>query len=93
VLLATNPAGHTVEVTTRTTWIVPQADGGTVTNFTMAHAANNAQSAPLSNANRANWTFSNNRLLYAHGWVLGFAAMQPGVMAPSTTPGVSEAAL
>jgi hypothetical protein len=71
VLLASDPSGHTVEVSTRTAWLIPQVDGGTVTNFTMAHAANDAHTSAISNGGRANWTFSNNRLLYAHGWILG----------------------
>ncbi|MBV9354346.1 MAG: right-handed parallel beta-helix repeat-containing protein [Chloroflexi bacterium] len=70
VVLADNPTGHQVEVTTRTAWILGQADGVTVDGFTMADAANDAQTGALSNGRHANWTIQNNNLSAAHGWVV-----------------------
>lgn len=67
VVLADDPAGHTVEVTTRKYWIVGRSSDVTVEGFTMKHAANEAQSGALKNNGYDNWTVRNNDLSYAHG--------------------------
>jgi nitrous oxidase accessory protein NosD len=48
VLLAKDPAGHTVEVTTRTRWIVTDADGIVIEGIRMRHAANDAQEGAIT---------------------------------------------
>ena len=69
VILGDNPEGHTVEVTTRQAWIVARSDDVTVENFTMKHAANDAQAGALSSGDRSNWTMQDNVLSDAHGAV------------------------
>jgi hypothetical protein len=70
VALADNPAGHTVEVTTRQRWLITAADGVTIQGFTMKHAGNDAQSGAIANDRHANWTLQHNTLSDAHGDVV-----------------------
>ncbi len=67
VVLADDPAGHVVEVTTRQYWIIGRADNVTIRGFTMKHAATPAQQGALSNGGHANWTIEGNTLSDAHG--------------------------
>ncbi len=73
VVLADDPAGHRVEVSTRRQWVVGGSGGVTIENFSMRHAANEAQTGAIKNAvpgiaqGYDNWTVRNNRLSYAHG--------------------------
>jgi hypothetical protein len=69
VVLADDPAGHTVEVTTRTGWIVGLSDGVIIRGFTMRHAANDSQNGAIENKGRSRWTIENNVLSDAHGAV------------------------
>ncbi|HEX8940884.1 MAG TPA: right-handed parallel beta-helix repeat-containing protein [Candidatus Limnocylindrales bacterium] len=48
VVLATDPAGHEVEVTTRTRWVVTDADGIVIEGLRMRHAANDAQEGAIT---------------------------------------------
>ena len=66
-MLADDPSGHRVEVSTRRQWVVGGSGGVTVENFTMTHAANEAQGGAVNNNGHSNWTVRNNRLSYAHG--------------------------
>lgn len=70
VVLADDPTKGSVEVTTRTRWIVIQADGVTIQGFTMKHAANDSQSGAIGNDDRSNWTLRNSVLSDAHGGVV-----------------------
>ncbi len=47
IVLGDNPAGRTVEVSTRTRWVVPLVNGVTVAGFRMRHAANDSQTGAL----------------------------------------------
>jgi hypothetical protein len=67
VVLARNPAGHVVEVSTRTGWIDTEADNVTIQGLTMRHAANPAQTGAVGNQARNAWTLQNNRLYDANG--------------------------
>lgn len=70
VVLADNPSGHVVEVSTRTRWIDTQADNITIQGFTMRHAANPAQTGAIGNQGRNGWTLQNNRLYDSHGAIV-----------------------
>lgn len=70
VILADNPQGHTVEVTTRQYWINGQSDNVTIQGFTMKHAASPAQLGALENDGHADWTIQNNVLSDTHGAVV-----------------------
>jgi parallel beta-helix repeat protein len=73
IVLADNPTGHTVEVTTRARWIVGQAENVTIQNFRMRHAANDAQAGALGNDGYSNWTIQDNVLSDAHGAVVSLS--------------------
>jgi hypothetical protein len=70
VVLADNPTGRTLEVSTRTSWVKSQADGITIANMTMRHAANDALTGALSNDGHSNWMVRNSKLSDAHGAVV-----------------------
>ncbi len=70
VILADDPRGHLVEVTTRQYWIIGQSDNVIIQGFTMKHAATPAQYGALSNDGHDNWTIQNNTLSDAHGAVV-----------------------
>jgi nitrous oxidase accessory protein NosD len=70
VILADDPRGHMVEVTTRQYWITGKSDNVTIQGFTMKHAATPAQHGALSNDGHDNWTIQNNTLSDAHGAVV-----------------------
>jgi hypothetical protein len=68
VILADDPTGHTVEVTTRTRWVQGASGDVTIEGFTMKHAANPGQAGgALSNNGYDNWIVRNNDLSWAHG--------------------------
>ena len=72
VVLADDPEGHTVEVTTRQQWMTGGADDVTIRGFTMRHAANGREFGAITNRHdggvhyHRNWTLENNRLYDAH---------------------------
>ena len=67
VILADDPTGHTVEVTTRTRWVVGASDDVTIEDFAMKHAANPAQAGgAIRNNGHNNWTVRHNDLSWAH---------------------------
>ncbi len=71
VVLADDPTGHTVEVTTRSAWVVGASSDVVVEDLTMKHAANEPQrEAAIRNDGYANWTVQNNVLSDAHGAVV-----------------------
>jgi parallel beta-helix repeat protein len=70
IVLAQDPTGHTVEVTTRTSWVKGGAANVTVRGFTMKHSANKAQLGALTNSGFGNWKIENNNLSYAHGVIV-----------------------
>lgn len=72
VLLADDPRGHTVEVTTRTNWVVVKSDNVSIVGFTMKHAANDAQTGALTANGFSNLTVRGNTLSDAHGDALAF---------------------
>lgn len=74
VLLADDPAGHTVEVTTRTGWIVGRSDGVTIRGFTMKHAANDSQNGAIENSGYSQWTIEDSELSDAHGAMVSLTA-------------------
>jgi parallel beta-helix repeat protein len=66
-LLAADPTGRLVEVTTRRHWIVGEADGVVVRGFRMRHAATPAQHGAIANFGHSDWTIEQNVLSDAHG--------------------------
>lgn len=62
VLLGEDPAGRSVEVTTRPSWVVGASDGVTVRGVTMKHAAETG----LWNGGRSGWTVEDSDLSHAH---------------------------
>lgn len=71
VVLAENPAGHTVEVTVRRHWVAGESGGVTIEGIAMKHAANDSQNAgAITNGGYSNWTVRNNVLSDAHGAVV-----------------------
>ncbi len=74
VIMADDPRGHMIEVTTREYWITGQSDNVTIQGFTMKHAAPPAQHGALSNDGYDNWTIQNNTLSDAHGAVVSLLA-------------------
>ncbi len=71
VVLGEDPSWRTVEVTTRTRWVIGQANNVTIRGFTMQHAATDALGGGISiGGSNSNWTIEDNRLLHAHGGVL-----------------------
>jgi parallel beta-helix repeat protein len=67
ILLADDPSGHTVEVTTRSSWITIAANGVTVDGFTMRHSSNPAQTGAVAVLGASHVTLRNNQLAYARG--------------------------
>jgi parallel beta-helix repeat protein len=67
IILADNPAGHVIEVSTRTMWIDTESDNVTIQGLTMRHAANPAQVGAVGNQGRNGWTLQNNQLYDTHG--------------------------
>jgi parallel beta-helix repeat protein len=72
VVLADNPGGHMVEVTTRTNWVVIRSNNVTIQNFTMKHAANDSQSGALTANGYSGLTVKDSVLSDAHGDTLSF---------------------
>lgn len=70
VVLADDPRGRRVEVSTREWWILGGANDVTIDGFTMKHAATPAQYGAISNNGHANWTVRNNVLSDVHGAVV-----------------------
>ncbi|HET9017643.1 MAG TPA: right-handed parallel beta-helix repeat-containing protein [Thermomicrobiaceae bacterium] len=70
LILGENPAGHTVEVTTRQHWIVGAAPDVTIEGFTMRDAASPPQEGAIENNGYANWTVERNTLSDAAGAVI-----------------------
>lgn len=62
VVLAENPAGHRIEVTTRPSWIVGAADDVTVRGIAMKHAAETG----VWNGGCSRWVVEGNDLSHAH---------------------------
>jgi hypothetical protein len=67
VILADNPAGHLLEVSTRNRWVITGADNVTIQGFTMRHAGVDAQTGAVSNDGYSSWTLQDNVLSDAHG--------------------------
>jgi hypothetical protein len=66
VVLAHDPNGHMVEVSTRPRWIVTASDGVTIQGMTMRHAGNSALVGAISNDGYSNWTLQDSTLSDAH---------------------------
>ncbi|TVR70366.1 MAG: hypothetical protein EA415_12960, partial [Sphaerobacteraceae bacterium] len=73
IVLGQDPAGRTVEVSTREFWVQGASSDVTVDGFTMKHAANRAQTGAINNGDQDNWTIRNNQLSYAHGAIVSIA--------------------
>jgi hypothetical protein len=67
VLLADNPVGHALEVTTRRQWVITGSDNVTIQNLAMHAAAADALHGALSNDGFSNWTIHDSTLSDAHG--------------------------
>lgn len=72
VLLGADPRGHLVEVTTRTRWVVIEADGVTIEGFTFRHAANPAQQGAIGNDGYDRLVVRASQLSDAHGALISF---------------------
>jgi parallel beta-helix repeat protein len=70
ILLADDPTGQSVEVTTRRVWIEGQADNVTIQGFRMRHCANDAQEGAIKINNRLGWVVQDNVLSEVHGAVV-----------------------
>lgn len=70
IVLAQDPAGHVMEVTTRDDWILGGADGVTIEGFRMRHAGNDAQRGALDVNGHSGWLIRGNSLSHAHGAVV-----------------------
>ena len=73
IVLADDPAGHTVEVTTRTGWISGRSDNVTIQGFAMRHAANDSQDGAIENNGYSHWMIAGNTLSYAHGAIVSLS--------------------
>jgi hypothetical protein len=67
VVLADDPRGRLVEVSTRDTWIRGRSDDVAIRGFVMRHAANDSQQGAISNEGHSRWTVASNRLSDSHG--------------------------
>jgi nitrous oxidase accessory protein NosD len=74
VLLADNPNGHTVEVTTRARWIVTASDHVTIQGLTMRDAGNDALTGAVSNDGYSDWAIQDSVLSDAHGALVSIHA-------------------
>lgn len=70
VVLADDPTGHVVEVTTRQYWVIGGADNVTIQGFRMRHAGTPAQHGALTTNGHSNWTIQDNILSDAHAAVV-----------------------
>lgn len=72
VVLGDEPAGRTVEVTTRDGWVLGAASGVTIDNVDMIGSANSRSGlrSALDNGGYANWTVKNSDLSYGHASVV-----------------------
>ena len=94
VILAVTPAGHTVEVTTRTYWAVGSADSITWTGWTMRHAATLANGHALGNDDHSRWTLENSALADVHGTMVGVGGQGSfETVANSTLTGAGDLAI
>jgi len=98
VILADDPRGRTVEVTTRQFWVIGEASDVVIQGFTMRHGASPAQRGSLLVVEQSNWTVQNNTLSDAHGAVFtieggsGFRLLNNDIArAGSVGAGASEA--
>jgi hypothetical protein len=71
VVLADNPAGHTLEVSTRKRWVNVLSDNVTLTNLTMRHAATGAFEHSVSSDLHRGFVVSSSTLADAHGSMAG----------------------
>jgi parallel beta-helix repeat protein len=67
LLIADDPSGHLVEVTTRTRWIDIRSNDVTIQGFTMRHCANAAQTGGVNSQGHSNISIVENSLSEAHG--------------------------
>jgi hypothetical protein len=74
VVLADDPTGHRLEVTTRSHWVVIQADGVTIEHMTMRHAATAAQDGGIVSSGHSHLTVQDSVLSDAHGQAIVFTA-------------------
>lgn len=74
IVLADNPVGHLVEVTTRNKWIHVSSANVTIQNFIMKHSSNDSQTGALTNgdgnAYYSTLVVQNNVLSHTHGGVV-----------------------
>lgn len=76
IMLAEDPSGHTVEVSTRKQWLAGGADNVTVRGFTMKHAASEREFGAITNRHDGNvyyhdnWTIEDNVLSDAHAAIV-----------------------
>jgi len=93
VLLADNPTGHMVEVTTRGSWVVTKSDDVTIRGFTMRHAASPAQAGGLANGGFNNWTAADNILGQTHGELISIVDGTGAKVLRNELSGAGEAAI
>lgn len=72
VVLGDDPAGSTVEVTTRPRWVTVTGSDVVIQGITMTHAAADAQTGGINIQGARNWTVRNSTLSYAHGANVAF---------------------
>ena len=72
LVLADNPQGHLVEVTTRPQWVVIASQGVTIKGFRMRQAANDTQTGAIDADGYSDIMVTDNILSDTHGAVLSF---------------------
>jgi hypothetical protein len=71
VIIANNPNGHVIEVSTRERWANPNANNVVIQNMTMLHAATRAFGSALSSDTRAGFALVPRRRVPALAAALG----------------------
>jgi hypothetical protein len=72
VVIADEPAGHTVEVTVRPFWVIVKSNNVTIQGFTMKHAGTPSQFGAIHTDGFSNLTVQDNVLSDAHGLMVSF---------------------
>lgn len=67
IVIADDPTGHVVEVTTRDAWVIVESDDVKIEGFTMRHASSHPQSGGIQSTDVNRLTVRGNTLVESHG--------------------------